>query len=67
MGLRLTKGIEFSKLEELNYKINEDALIYLYKRGFIDREPERFRLTDKGSLLHNQVVKFLWNNLERLR
>ncbi len=67
MGLRLTKGIEFSKLEELNYKINEDALIYLYKRDLIDREPERFRLTDKGSLLHNQVVKFLWNNLERLR
>lgn len=67
MGLRLTKGVEISKLEGYGYKIVKSALTYLHLKGLIERDNNRFWLTERGSLLHNQVVKFLWNNLVRLR
>ncbi len=67
MGLRLTKGIEISRLEKGGYKIREEVINYLHSKRYIYRDKERLWLTDRGSLLHNQVVKFLWNNLEVIK
>ena len=66
MGLRLVEGIEMSRLKELGYMLKKEALLMLKKGGLIRLFLDRLSLTEKGMSLHNQVVKFLWNNLERL-
>ncbi len=67
MGLRLVEGIEISKLRDLGYILKEEALSLLVKSGYLRLSEEKMALTEKGMSLHNQVVKFLWKNLERLR
>ncbi|MFN3921429.1 MAG: radical SAM family heme chaperone HemW [Caldimicrobium sp.] len=67
MGLRLTEGFNFTELEKLNVRINEKALEIMLEEGFIEICEGKIHLTEKGSFLHNQVVKFLWEALERLK
>lgn len=67
MGLRMTQGIEFSKLKGLGYTLKEEALFLLDKRGYLNFTEKGITLSERGMPLHNQVVKFLWENLEVLR
>lgn len=67
MGLRLTRGIEITRLKKGGLKIRDEAINYLKSKRYIQSDKERLWLTERGSLLHNQVVKFFWNNLEVIK
>lgn len=67
MGLRLTQGLYFTELEKLGVQIKEKALEMMLKESLIEISEGRMYLTEKGSFLHNQVVKFLWEHMESLK
>ncbi len=59
MGLRITQGIEISKLRDLGYNLRKEALLILEKKGYLKISEDRLALSKRGMPLHNQVVKFL--------
>ena len=64
MGLRLKKGIDLNKLKNIyNYGIYFDTIQTLTKQGLINFKDNKILPTLKGWLLHNQIVKFLWDGL----
>lgn len=67
LGLRLLEGIKISELKVLGYLFKKEALLLLQKKGLIRIFEERIVLSEKGMPLHNQVVKFIWNNLEKVQ
>ncbi|MFN3504667.1 MAG: radical SAM family heme chaperone HemW [Caldimicrobium sp.] len=66
MGLRLREGLDISELSTLGYTIEEDTINYLIKRKLLEKQKKRIYLSEKGSFLHNQVVKFLWRFLKKV-
>ncbi|MFN3406188.1 MAG: coproporphyrinogen III oxidase, partial [Caldimicrobium sp.] len=66
MGLRLREGIDLSELNSLGYDIDEEAIKYLIDKKLLEKNERRIYLSEKGSFLHNQVVKFLWRFLKKL-
>ncbi|MGC9017329.1 MAG: radical SAM family heme chaperone HemW [Caldimicrobium sp.] len=67
MGLRLVEGINLSKLNTLGYTIEKGALFLLEKRGYLKISKDSLSLSEKGMSLHNQVVKFLWDHLVKVK
>ena len=65
MGLRMSEGVNLLELRAFGYEIKREALFYLKKKKLIDFDEKSLFLSEKGSFLHNQVVKFLWEHLER--
>lgn len=65
MGLRTSDGISLGELQA-NFAcvIRKEAINLLIERGLSELEGERLKLTRKGWLLHSEVVRFLWRNLE---
>ncbi|NPA40425.1 MAG: radical SAM family heme chaperone HemW [Thermodesulfobacteria bacterium] len=64
MGLRLKDGISLERLRNYyNYEIHRDIVYLLAKQNYIIFEGNKILPTLKGWLLHNQVVKFLWDGL----
>ncbi|MFN3568559.1 MAG: coproporphyrinogen-III oxidase family protein, partial [Caldimicrobium sp.] len=66
MGLRLKEGIDLSEINSLGYHIEDEAINYLMKKKILEKNERRIYLSEKGSFLHNQVVKFLWRFLKKL-
>jgi len=66
MELRLEEGLDIEELLKYRVKIQETALLNLEKEGLIKRKNRKIKLTLKGMLIHNQVVSYLWDNLEEL-
>lgn len=66
MSLRLKEGFDLSELEAFGFTLKDSTLLLLKKEKLLDTEGRQIFLTEKGSFLHNQVVKFLWYNLVRI-
>lgn len=64
MGLRLKEGISLNRIRQYSYDINREALELLSRKNLIYFSENKIALTERGKYLHNQVVKFLWDNLE---
>jgi len=64
MGLRLTKGVNLKKLKtNYGYEIAPEVLRILKSQDFIEVNQNQIKLTLKGILLHNQVVRALWDGI----
>jgi oxygen-independent coproporphyrinogen-3 oxidase len=61
LGLRLTEGVDWSCLQDLNsgeiLKSYENSLGELCSKGLIERKGSNFRLTIQGMLLSNEVFQ----------
>ena len=57
MGLRITEGIDTTRLENLaGAKIDTTALTHLTKLGLIEQSGSHLRTTPQGRLLLNSVI-----------
>lgn len=65
MGLRLKEGIDLIELKKrYNCFFKDSSLNILKEKNLIEIKENKLYLTFKGKLLHNQIVNFLWKNLQ---
>lgn len=65
MGLRLKEGIDLKELKEkYNYFLKDSILNILKEKNLIEIKENRVYLTFEGKMVHNQIVSFLWKNLQ---
>ncbi len=68
MGLRLTKGISLEKLKTYGYTLRKKALQRLLLENYVSIIRDRVFLTEnKGMFLYNQIVRYLWENLQKIK
>lgn len=67
MNLRLTEGLNLSEIRGYSFRLKEEALEKLCKKGLLSIDKDNLRLTPKGRFLHQRVVAYLWDNLEEIK
>lgn len=67
LGLRLTRGIELSRVDELGGNVGRiaEASLPLERAGFVTRGGGRLRLTRRGFLVSNEVIARLIEAAQR--
>lgn len=68
MALRTDTGISLTVLQnQFGYRIGRDVLEVLCQQGYAQIHGDKFRLTKRGWLLHSEIVRYIWRNVEVVR